>query len=138
MDAPKNVLNAAKCDGLWNALNAVEAFEIPYALAATLRAHQQAAMHFDAFPRAAKCGILEWIANAKQSQMGANRIDEAATPAAKIERVKQWRDKARLAVSRGFQPCSQRGACHARVRTNDGVPTQFRASRPISRVFAPA
>ncbi|RMF63317.1 MAG: hypothetical protein D6742_17895, partial [Cyanobacteria bacterium J069] len=55
-------IDAAKQDGSWNALDAVEALEIPPDLAAALAASETAQQNFEAFPRSAKRGILEWIA----------------------------------------------------------------------------
>src|SRR5262245_40140683 len=56
---------AAQQDGSWNALDAVEALEIPADLAAALAAHAPAQAYFDAFPRSVKRAILEWIAAAR-------------------------------------------------------------------------
>jgi uncharacterized protein YdeI (YjbR/CyaY-like superfamily) len=50
-------------------------------------------MHFAAFPRSVKRGILEWIMQAKQPATRAKRITETATLAARNERANQWRPK---------------------------------------------
>lgn len=84
----------ARQDGSWTKLDAVEDLHIPDDLAQALAAHPKAAQHFDAFPRSAKRGILEWIANAKTAPTRAKRIDETARLAAKNERANQWRPKA--------------------------------------------
>lgn len=52
-------VEAAKRDGSWSALDAVEALEVPDDLAAALAGYPDARTHFDAFPRSAKRGILE-------------------------------------------------------------------------------
>jgi len=75
---------AAKRDGSWNALDAIEALEIPPDLEQALAAHPMAKQYFDAFPRSVKRGILEWIASAK-------RIEETARLAAENKRANQWR-----------------------------------------------
>jgi uncharacterized protein YdeI (YjbR/CyaY-like superfamily) len=84
-------VEAAKKDGSWTALDAVEALEIPAALAAALAGHPDAARHFEAFPRSVKRGILEWIANAKKPETRARRVEETARLAADNVRANQWR-----------------------------------------------
>jgi uncharacterized protein YdeI (YjbR/CyaY-like superfamily) len=87
-------VEAAKVDGSWAALDAVEALEIPPDLARALDAHPDARRHFEAFPRSAKRGILEWIANAKRPETRAARVEETARLAAQNIRANQWRPPA--------------------------------------------
>ncbi|MEM9767626.1 MAG: YdeI/OmpD-associated family protein, partial [Cyanobacteria bacterium P01_D01_bin.71] len=82
---------AAKEDGSWSALDAVENLEIPSDLAAALADCEGAASNFAAFPKSAKRGILEWIANAKRPETRAKRIHETATLAQQNIRANQWR-----------------------------------------------
>jgi uncharacterized protein YdeI (YjbR/CyaY-like superfamily) len=84
-------IEAAKQDGSWTALDAVENLEIPSDLAQALASYDAAAEHFAAFPRSAKRGILEWITNAKTAATRAKRIDETARLAAENKRANQWR-----------------------------------------------
>ena len=84
-------VTAAKKDGTWTALDAVEALELPADLVAAFRKHKPAASHFEAFPRSVKRSILEWIANAKTAETRAKRIAETAERAARNERANQWR-----------------------------------------------
>lgn len=84
-------IEAAKQDGSWHALDAVEALEIPADLQDALAAFPSAGRHFDAFPRSVKRGILEWIANAKRPETRAKRIDETARLAEDNIRANQWR-----------------------------------------------
>lgn len=84
-------VDAAKQDGSWSALDAVEALEIPPDLAAALATYSSAAAHFDAFPRSAKRGILEWIVSAKTPATRAKRIAETARLAEENKRANQWR-----------------------------------------------
>lgn len=84
-------VEAAKSDGSWSKLDAVEALEVPADLVAALRRHPQAAAYFEAFPRSVKRSILEWIVQAKRAETRAKRIDETATLAARNERANQWR-----------------------------------------------
>lgn len=82
---------AAKADGSWTKLDAVEALEIPPDLAAAFRQHAKSAENFEAFPRFVKRSILEWISQAKKPETRAARIAETATLAARNERANQWR-----------------------------------------------
>lgn len=84
-------VEAAQADGSWNALDAVEALEIPPDLAQALAANPAAKEYFDAFPRSAKRGILEWIANAKKAETRMKRIEETVRLAAENKRANQWR-----------------------------------------------
>jgi uncharacterized protein YdeI (YjbR/CyaY-like superfamily) len=86
-------LDAAKADGSWSALDAVERLELPPDLLHALAALDGAAAHFEAFPRSAKRGILEWIVQAKRPQTRAARVAETARLAAINQRANQWRGK---------------------------------------------
>jgi uncharacterized protein YdeI (YjbR/CyaY-like superfamily) len=83
-------IDAAKKDGTWNALDAVEALEIPVDLLSAFVKHKAAAENFEKFPRSAKRGILEWISNAKTPPTRAKRVTETADLAAINERANQW------------------------------------------------
>lgn len=84
----------AQQDGSWFKLDAIEDLAIPDDLAQALAAYAPASQNFSAFPRSAKRGILEWIANAKTPTTRARRIDETARLASQNERANQWRPKA--------------------------------------------
>lgn len=84
-------IEAAKADGLWSALDGVEALEIPPDLAEALATNPTAQQYFEAFPRSVKRGILEWIANAKKAETRAKRVEETARLAAENIRANQWR-----------------------------------------------
>ena len=84
-------VEAAKKDGSWNALDGVEALEIPPDLAKALSKNKTAKEYFEAFPRSVKRGILEWILNAKRPETRAKRIEETVTLAEKNIRANQWR-----------------------------------------------
>jgi uncharacterized protein YdeI (YjbR/CyaY-like superfamily) len=84
-------IEAAKADGSWNALDAVDALEVPPDLAHALQAYTPAAEHFGSFPRSVKRSILEWIANAKMPATRAARVERTAVLAGKNERANQWR-----------------------------------------------
>lgn len=84
-------VEAAQADGSWNALDAIEALEIPPDLAAALMAYETAKTNFEAFPKSVKRGILEWIATAKKPETRAKRMEETARLAAENKRANQWR-----------------------------------------------
>jgi uncharacterized protein YdeI (YjbR/CyaY-like superfamily) len=84
-------VEAAKQDGSWTALDAIEALEIPADLAQALVTYEAAKQHFEAFPRSVKRGILEWIASAKKPETRAKRIEETARLASQNLRANQWK-----------------------------------------------
>ncbi|HYN04323.1 MAG TPA: YdeI/OmpD-associated family protein [Vicinamibacteria bacterium] len=84
-------IEAARRDGSWSALDAIERLEIPPDLGAALARHVPARPHFEAFPRSVKRGILEWIATARKPDTRARRIEETARLAARNVRANQWR-----------------------------------------------
>ncbi|MBC7779578.1 MAG: YdeI/OmpD-associated family protein [Proteobacteria bacterium] len=90
MSAGLAKVEAARRDGSWSALDAIEALELPTDLVAALANAPGATAHFGAFPRSAKRGILEWIATAQRPETRARRIDETARLAARNERANQW------------------------------------------------
>lgn len=82
---------AAKADGSWARLDAVDALQEPADLATALDASHRARAAWDGFPPSAQRGILEWIGNAKTAPTRARRIAETVEKAARGERVLQWR-----------------------------------------------
>jgi uncharacterized protein YdeI (YjbR/CyaY-like superfamily) len=86
-------IEAAKVDGSWSKLDAIEDLVVPDDLRAALNATPPATKHFGAFPRSVKRGILEWIASAKRPETRAKRILETVTLAARNERANQWPGK---------------------------------------------
>jgi len=89
--AGQAVIEAAKQNGSWYALDAVERLEIPPDLEAALAAYPAARQHFDAFPRSAKRNVLEWISHAKRPETRAKRVAETARLAQDNIRANQWR-----------------------------------------------
>ena len=86
-------IEQAKADGSWARLDQVEALIIPDDLAEALSRHEGAATNFEAFPRSAKRGILEWIMQAKRPETRAKRIAETARLAAENRRANSYRDR---------------------------------------------
>lgn len=85
------LVEAAKADGSWTLLDDVEDLVVPDDLAAAFSEVGRA--HWDAFPRSARRGILEWIVQAKRPGTRARRIAETAEKAEVNERANQWRPK---------------------------------------------
>jgi uncharacterized protein YdeI (YjbR/CyaY-like superfamily) len=84
-------IEAAKKDGSWQKLDAVENLEIPEDLAQELAKYSSATDHFEAFPRSVKRGILEWIVQAKKPETRVKRVEETARLADQNIRANQWR-----------------------------------------------
>lgn len=71
----------AKQNGTWDALNGVDALEIPDDLQAALNSNPLALEYFMAFARTYKRGILEWILNAKRPETRHQRIEKTVSMA---------------------------------------------------------
>ena len=84
-------VQAAKSDGTWHALDAVENLEVPPDLADAFAKYPGSGKNFEAFPRWVKRAILEWISTAKRAATQKRRIDETARLAMENQRPKQWR-----------------------------------------------
>jgi uncharacterized protein YdeI (YjbR/CyaY-like superfamily) len=85
------VVEAARADGSWNALDAVENLSEPDDLRTALDANPAARQHWDNFPRSTRRAILEWIGNAKTPTTRSNRITDTIDKAARGQRANQWR-----------------------------------------------
>jgi uncharacterized protein YdeI (YjbR/CyaY-like superfamily) len=86
-------IEAAKADGSWSLLDEVEDLVIPPDLGAALDGYPAARANFEAFPRSARRGILEWIVQAKTPATRAKRVAETAALAEENQRANQWRRK---------------------------------------------
>jgi uncharacterized protein YdeI (YjbR/CyaY-like superfamily) len=84
------VVEAARADGSWSALDDVENLVEPGDLRAALDADPEARRNWDGFPRSARRGILEWISTAKRAETRAKRVEETARLAAQGIRANQW------------------------------------------------
>lgn len=81
--AGRAVIDAAKADGSWSKLDAVEAYVVPPDLAKAFRRHRGSAAKFAAFNASARKGILGWISEAKRPQTRAQRVQKTASMAAR-------------------------------------------------------
>ena len=82
-------VEVAKANGAWSKLDDVENLVEPEDLVAALDRDPAARREWDAFPRSAKRGILEWIQNAKRPQTREKRVEETARLAAQGVRARQ-------------------------------------------------
>jgi uncharacterized protein YdeI (YjbR/CyaY-like superfamily) len=81
-NAGLEMIDIAKKNGKWNALDGVENLEIPGDLQKAFNKYKKALDYWNKFPRSAKRGILEWIMNAKRKETRARRIEETVRLAA--------------------------------------------------------
>lgn len=84
-------IEAAKNDGSWSKLDEVEMLAIPDDMRLEMKKYQNATQYFEAFPKSAKRGILEWISNAKRPETRRKRVEETARLADINERANQWK-----------------------------------------------
>jgi uncharacterized protein YdeI (YjbR/CyaY-like superfamily) len=84
-------VDAAKANGSWDSLNAIEALEMLSDLKQAFSAYVSAEENFTAFPRSIKRGILGWIASAKKPETRAKRIADTARLASENIHANQWR-----------------------------------------------
>lgn len=73
---------AAKQDGSWNSLDAIEALTIPTDLQQALEANATAQLNFEAFSNSSKKNILFWIDSAKRPETRLKRIEQTIISAA--------------------------------------------------------
>ncbi len=81
-------IDAAKLDGSWSALDAIDAMEMPDGLTAAFDAYPNARRHYDAFPPSTKRAILAWIASARTAPTRDKRIAEAVRQAQDNQRAR--------------------------------------------------
>lgn len=75
-------IEAAKKDGSWNKLDAIDRLEIPMDLLEQLSANEEAKRNFEGFSPSSKKIILFWIASAKRDETRQRRIEETVRLAA--------------------------------------------------------
>jgi uncharacterized protein YdeI (YjbR/CyaY-like superfamily) len=76
-------VDAAKRDGSWHTLDAIDSETMPEDFAEALRRHEGAAVNFAAFPASSRKIILGWIGTAKRPETRAKRVEEAAEQASR-------------------------------------------------------
>lgn len=90
LDAGRQAVELAEANGTWTLLDEVEALVVPPDLAEAFARHPGSAEEWEAFPRSAKRGILEWIGAAKRAETRNRRVAETARLAAQDVRANQW------------------------------------------------
>ena len=85
------IIEMAKMNGSWTALDKIESLELPMDLKKALKQNPEVAKHFDVFPRSVKKGILEWIQNAKKKETREKRIGKTISLAAQNIRANQYK-----------------------------------------------
>lgn len=91
--AGEEMVRVAQETGTWTALDAVENLEVPGDLQQALDQNPSAQKYWEAFPRSAKRGILEWILQAKRPETREKRIAETTAKAAADIRANHYRPK---------------------------------------------
>jgi uncharacterized protein YdeI (YjbR/CyaY-like superfamily) len=89
-EAGRSVIDRAKTDGTWTALDDVENLIVPSDLAAALAAGPDLRAVWDAYPRSVKRGALEILLNAKRAETRAHKIQIICDCAAAGTRPFQW------------------------------------------------
>lgn len=87
------MIEYAKQNGTWDALNQVDEFIIPPEMEEMFEANSLAKNNFNNFPPSTKRGILEWILNAKQKDTKLKRINQTVELAAQNIRANQYQPK---------------------------------------------
>ena len=91
MTAPGlRLVEAAKADGSWDALNDVDDLLVPEDLAAALAGAPAAARGFEALSPSMKRPILFWVGSAKRRETRARRIEETLRYAAAGRSPIEW------------------------------------------------
>ncbi len=85
-----SVVETSKRDGSWSKLEGNDELIVPPDLARALQSARNADANFNAFPRASRRSILEWIASTKVPVIRARRIEETARLASQNLRANQW------------------------------------------------
>jgi len=84
------MIQIAKQNGTWDALNDVDNLIVPSDLVKAFDANPTAFDYWQQFPDSTKRGILEWIFNAKRAETRLKRINETVELAEKNIRANQF------------------------------------------------
>lgn len=76
------VIEAAKADGSWDALNDSDALRVPAELATALAGEQAAAQGFEALSASARKALIFWVTSAKRPETRERRVAEIVRHAA--------------------------------------------------------
>jgi uncharacterized protein YdeI (YjbR/CyaY-like superfamily) len=84
-------IEAARKDGSWNRLDAIDELVMPADLVGRLSANAEAKRNFEAFSTSSKKIILFWIASAKREETRQKRIEETVRLAARNIKAAHYR-----------------------------------------------
>jgi uncharacterized protein YdeI (YjbR/CyaY-like superfamily) len=93
MPAGQAMIDAARADGSWTLLDAVEDLIVPDDLAAALGANEEARLGFDRFPKSVKKQLLQSVYTAKRPETRSKRIDAVVAAALEGRNPLQWTPK---------------------------------------------
>ncbi len=85
------MVDLAKQNGTWNALEEVDKLTVPDDLMALFSKNRIAFAHWEQFAPSSRRGILEWILNAKQAATRQKRIEETVLLAEKNIKANHYR-----------------------------------------------
>lgn len=85
------MIEIAKRNGTWTALDDVESLILPDDFNEALSKNKNALTNWEKFPRSSKRGILEWILNAKKAETRQKRIEETVSLASKNIKANHYR-----------------------------------------------
>lgn len=85
------MIEIAKQNGTWTALDEVEKLSVPDDLQWAFQQNQVAFAFWEKFPPSSKRGILEWIQNAKRPETRQKRIEETVAKAEQNIRANHYR-----------------------------------------------
>ena len=88
--AGRAAVEAARANGAWSLLDAVEDLTVPDDLDAAFAEHPGSREQWDGFPPSARREILGWIVQARRPDTRERRVRETAEKAARGERANQW------------------------------------------------
>ncbi|MBI1351025.1 MAG: hypothetical protein GC156_07900 [Actinomycetales bacterium] len=91
--AGQAVIDAAKADGSWDALEDSESLTLPRELIEAFRRFPGSRREFDAFPPGVRKQLIFSVTSAKRPDTRSRRAEEIALKAQRGERAFQWRPK---------------------------------------------
>lgn len=86
-------IEAAKKDGSWTLLDAIEEYMMPEPLEKVFKKNKIASDNFNAFPPSVKKAIYQWIVSAKTEVTLTKRVTETVTKAEQNIRANQWQPR---------------------------------------------
>ncbi len=95
MPAGQAKIDAAKADGSWQILDAVEDLIVPDDLSAALASSPAARQGFERLPKSIQKPLLQWVYTAKRPETRARRIAEIVDASVDGRNPLEWKPKSR-------------------------------------------